>query len=138
MKNLLIHETRTQKHGRKRIILLRLSKQGPLSTKSAVTLTSNGCLNQDKMITKEHAREIAEKYLKAQRRDYTSIHPVSKVDYFEGKEIPIGEKKGQHLAVLAVGYEEIWMDNPTLLRIYIEASTGEVLYTITPHGYWDK
>lgn len=87
------------------------------------------------MITKEKAYQIARNYLQTKKRKYSSIDPLSKVMFIPKEKIPYGENKGKIEDVYSISYGQIWGTEEKSMFITILASTGDVLYTISPHGY---
>jgi hypothetical protein len=87
------------------------------------------------MITKELAHEIAKQYLYDKKRTFTSIDPVDKVRFVKNKKLSYGTYYGQEKNVYSVPYGFPWGLDEATFYITIDAETGEVLYTITNHGY---
>ena len=87
------------------------------------------------MITKEEVYKIAKAYLKEKSRNYTSINDISTISYIENKEIIYGHRRGEKVNMYTIGYGELWGFEERSFFIKIDAETGEVLYTLTPHGF---
>lgn len=86
------------------------------------------------MITKEQAVENVKKYVKSRNRAYYEI-VSDRVNYIYKEDIAYGKYDGQKRAVFVVtclleGYTE-----PIPHFVEVDALTGEVLYTMTSHGY---
>lgn len=87
------------------------------------------------MITKEQAYTIAEEYLKKESVGYKFIDPIDKIFYEKEHVLPIGEKEGEIQEVYRVGFGEMWGEEVRILFIIINATTGDIIYIITPHKY---
>ncbi|MES2556813.1 MAG: hypothetical protein V4604_11725 [Bacteroidota bacterium] len=90
------------------------------------------------MITEEKAIEIVKHYLEERKCEYLSI---DKVFYEENEYINYGEYESQHKNVFVVSYSREGYQLPTDYFVYVLAETGEVLFTMTPHGYaedWEE
>ena len=87
------------------------------------------------MITKEEAYKIAVAYLKEKNRNYTSLDEISKIVYDENEKIIYGSRRGEIIKMYTIGYGELWGFEERSFFISIDAETGEVLYTLTPHGF---
>ncbi len=90
------------------------------------------------MITKEQAREIAEKYLGERKRTYTSLSQVEQIGFWHNRDILYGKYKDQLMDVFSVQYGEMWGNEERGMYVIIEAVTGEVLYSISPHGWIEE
>lgn len=90
---------------------------------------------ENNMITKEQAYTIAEEYLKKESVGYTFIGPIDKIFYEKEHIIPIGEREGETQETYSVGFGEIWGEEIRILFIIINATTGNIIYIITPHKY---
>lgn len=89
------------------------------------------------MITPQQAFKIAENYLKEKKRVFTSINSVEEIEkfgLFKEMEILYGVKEGQFIDTYVVGYGAPWGMDARAMGIRIDANTGEVLYTMGPHG----
>jgi hypothetical protein len=89
-------------------------------------------------ISREQARNIALKYLAEKKRDFEDVDQVSDQNFFAADLVTFGEKKGQSRDVWSVGYGVLWGFEIRTHFINIDAETGEVLYTISPHGYLEE
>ena len=87
------------------------------------------------MITKEEAYKIAVAYLKEKNRSYSSLDKVDEVGFIENKEIIYGNREGEMSDMFIITYGELWGFEERSFFIKIDAETGEVLYTLTPHGF---
>jgi hypothetical protein len=91
------------------------------------------------MITKEEAYNKMKDYLD-KNIEYSSIDAIDKIS-FNNKEsewtILYGKYKGKKIDFYGVSFGQIWGIEERSLGILIHAETGELLYIITPHGYWD-
>ena len=89
------------------------------------------------MITPEQAQEIGVNYLNEKNRSFTSINPVVQIEKFgfvKNMEVLYGPKEGQFVDAYVVGYGVMWGIEERTMGIRIDANTGEVLYTMGPHG----
>lgn len=84
------------------------------------------------MLTKDEAKTIAKNYIEERNRDYTIIKEPR---LEEDEKIIFGIYDQQKKDIYIVGYEDEGYDRPDLYFVYIEAHTGEVLYTMSEHGY---
>lgn len=95
------------------------------------------------MITKEEALKKAKSYLDKAKIEYSSINENSEnigfVSADDERYLPqsYGKYKGKRINFYSVGFSQIWGIEERGLGLYINADTGELLYIITPHGYWD-
>ncbi|PZR23546.1 MAG: hypothetical protein DI539_02785 [Flavobacterium psychrophilum] len=87
------------------------------------------------MKTREEIREIGIEYLKLKNRKYSFIHPAEAVRFYEKDEILFGRRKGEYLDVFEVSYDFTVVNQERGALIYIDAETGEVLYTLSSHGW---
>ena len=86
------------------------------------------------MITKEKALEIAIEYAKTRNRNYIYIE-TERVNYQENIRIPHGKYYEQKRSVYTITcHNEGYLD-PISNYITVDAETGEILFTITQHGY---
>ncbi len=90
------------------------------------------------MITKEKAREIAEKYLILKEREYSNLCLSEQVAYWPKKEILFGKYEGSRLDVFSVNYGTIWGNEERSEFIVINAETGDVLYSMDAHGWVEE
>lgn len=87
------------------------------------------------MITEEQAKIIGDKYLKDNNIEYSSIYP--KIGFHKEDEILYGKKEGEILDVYSYHFAQLWGIEERGFVLFIEAKTGNPLYVMTPHGYWD-
>lgn len=86
------------------------------------------------MITKEKAVEIATEYALKRKRNYIYIEK-ERVNYEENKYINYGKYYEKERNVYTITcHNEGYLDQISNY-ITVDAETGEVLYTMTPHGY---
>lgn len=92
------------------------------------------------MITKENALRIAEEYIKDRKREFIKINE-DKIVFEKNKYINYGKYYEKHKDIFTVPYEEEGYINPTSYFVAIDSESGEVLYTISKHGYvedWEE
>ncbi|MDF2833136.1 hypothetical protein [Chryseobacterium indoltheticum] len=92
------------------------------------------------MITKEQAVQNVEQYINKKNRTYVYIER-ERVQMKEKIEVPYGKYEDQKKDVYVVNYDiEGYYENiPNF--VYVDAESGEVLFTMTEHGYaedWEK
>ena len=87
------------------------------------------------MITEENAIEIAKQYLASRNRNYISIGSVF---FDKGREVIHGKYEDEIKDLFTVSYDIEGYQSPTSHFITIEAETGEVLFTATPHGFAEE
>jgi hypothetical protein len=87
------------------------------------------------MITKEIALENVKKYLNEKKREYIFIVNKDKVVYEAQKKIPYGKYEDKIKDIYVVNYDIEGYLEPTPHFVAIDAETGEVLFTVTQHGY---
>lgn len=90
------------------------------------------------MITKEEAHDILKKYLGKKRRDYVTISPVSEIQLKENKKILYGDHESEYLTVYISGYSTLWGVEERGVVVYIAAETGDVLYSLSSHGWVEE
>ena len=94
-----------------------------------------------KRISIEQALEFAEAYLKQRKEKYLCICELTEKDFIPDKDLISGPYYGQIRDVWVVPYEVQWTPYETKsFFIHMDAYTGEVFYTLTPHGFaedWD-
>lgn len=90
------------------------------------------------MIKKEEVIKIAEQYLKTRKRSYTNLDSIDKVQFYEKDKNLYGKRKGEEEDVYVIGYGVIWGNEERSMIIHISANTGEVLYTMSPHGWVEE
>ena len=86
------------------------------------------------MISKEKAVEAAEKYITAKKRVNSHLEKEN-VQYKENATLNYGLFDGEVRNLWTVSYDIKGYDTPIAHFIEIDADTGEVLYTLSPHGY---
>ncbi|MGJ1447407.1 PepSY domain-containing protein [Sphingobacterium spiritivorum] len=86
------------------------------------------------MITKEQALENVKNYIKEKNRNYSYINE-EKIWFKENEYINYGkyEEKNRNVYVINYDIEGYTEDIPYF--VYVDAETGEILFTITQHGY---
>jgi hypothetical protein len=92
------------------------------------------------MITKEQAIEKVRKYARERNRSYSEI-VQGRVNFQENIKIPYGKYDDQIRTIYTVTCEIDGYLDPITHFISVDAETGEVLFTATPHGYaedWDE
>lgn len=87
------------------------------------------------MITSEEATEIAKKYLIEKKREYLSMRDTF---FEEGKNINYGKYENTIKNIFVVPYEIEGYQTSILHFISIDAESGEVLFTTSPHGYVEE
>ncbi|WP_346986175.1 hypothetical protein [Chryseobacterium sp. POE27] len=87
------------------------------------------------MITKEQALENAIEYIKKRNRSYVYIVTKEKIIYEEKKYINYGKYEEQERNIYVINYDIEGYTEPIPHFIAVDAETGEVLFTATPHGY---
>ncbi len=90
------------------------------------------------MITKEQARTIAEHYLTERKRKYLSICSTEKITVGVNKKALYGKHKGKLMDMLSVEYGQIFGVEERSIYVKIDADTGEVLYSVSPHGFIEE
>lgn len=90
------------------------------------------------MITKIKAREIAENYLKEKNRTYLKLYDVNEIIFDENLEILYGPRKGEYTNQYSVEYSVQWGMEEKGMFIYMDAETGEVLYSISPTSWIEE
>lgn len=88
------------------------------------------------MITKEEAKEIAEKFIKDKKIEYVTLNhfPIS---FYKNDEVLYGKRYGEILDVYIYHYTMPGVMEETGNLMYIDAKTGEVLCIQTHHWYLD-
>lgn len=87
------------------------------------------------MITKEKALENVKKYINERMRNYVYIDSTDKIKYEEKKYINYGKYYEQQRNIYVVNYDIEGYTEPTPHFVAVDAETGEILFTATPHGY---
>lgn len=93
------------------------------------------------MITKEQALENVKKYITEKNRHFVYIVDVDKIKIKKQIEIPYGKYEEQIKDVYVVNYDIEGYTEPTPYFVYVDSENGEVLFTMTPHGYaedWEE
>jgi hypoxanthine-guanine phosphoribosyltransferase len=93
------------------------------------------------MITKEQALSNVKQYINKRNRHFVEISSVENVQKKENIEIPYGKYEDSIKDVYVIYYDiEGYVENVPYF-VYVDAETGEVLFTMTPHGYaedWEE
>ncbi|MAN29032.1 MULTISPECIES: hypothetical protein [Mesonia] len=93
------------------------------------------------MITKKQALENVVKYLKEHKREYLYINTVDQISFEEKKFINYGKYENQEKDIFIVNYDIEGYLEPIAHFVAVDAETGEILFTATPHGYaedWEE
>ncbi|MEE1897967.1 hypothetical protein V1389_06455 [Flavobacterium rakeshii] len=90
------------------------------------------------MITKEEAHDILKKYLGKKRRDYITISSVNEIQLKENKKILYGDYESEYLTVYIARYSALWGMEERGVVVYIAAETGDVLYSLSSHGWVEE
>jgi hypothetical protein len=92
------------------------------------------------MINKEKALEIVGKYIKERNREYISISPLDKIRLEKSKRIsyPSCKYYEQERDIYVVNYDIEGYQQPIAHFVCVDAETGEVLFTASPHGYVEE
>ena len=90
------------------------------------------------MITKEEVITITTDYLNQRNRKYTDIDSAEEVIFRPEQKVMYGKKKGQLMATFTIGYGEQWGTEIRSMFVEIDAESGEVLYSISPHGWIEE
>lgn len=88
--------------------------------------------------TKEEIRELAQQYLIEKGRKYSSIESTEKIGYRVNDKILHGKREGEYTDVFIIGYDYTVVNEERGAIIYIDAETGEVLYSINSHGWIEE
>lgn len=86
------------------------------------------------MITKEQAVKNVKEYASKKNREYIEIDS-DRVNFEEKKYINYGKFEEQEKDIYIVTCKKEGYSEPMLHFIVVDAETGEVLFTTTPHGY---
>jgi len=92
------------------------------------------------MITKEQALENALKYIKKRNRNY-DLMDKNKILFEENVIIPYGKYNELKKSIYTIICENEGYLDPISHFVAVDAETGEVLFTATPHGYaedWEE
>lgn len=87
------------------------------------------------MITKGKALENVKKYLSAKKREFVFIVDEEKVIFEEQRKIPYGKYEDKIKNIYVVNYDIEGFYDPIPNFVAVDAETGEVLFTMTEHGY---
>lgn len=90
------------------------------------------------MITKEKAYEVVINYLKIRKREYKSLPDKKKIGYKNNDEILYGKREGEKTDVFFMSYGVMWGNEERGAIVYVDANTGEVLYSINSHGWIEE
>ena len=88
------------------------------------------------MITKEKAKDIAEKFIRDNKLEYVTLNEFP-VQFYENKKILDGNREGEFLDVYIYHYTMPGVMEETGNLMYIDAKTGQVLYILGHHGPLD-
>lgn len=92
------------------------------------------------MITNEQAVENVKKYIKERNRDYIEVIS-DRINFEENKYINYGKYEEKNRTIYTVTCKQEGYLDPIYHFITVDAETGEVLFTATPHGYaedWEE
>lgn len=89
------------------------------------------------MITIEEAIEIVKKYLKERNRDYISIN-TENVQFEENERVIYGRYQDEVKNLYTVAYYIEGYQLPIAHYVTLDADSGEVLFTVSPHGYVEE
>lgn len=89
------------------------------------------------MITKEKVIEIAIKYLKERSRNYM-ILDTQNIFFNEKDTIEYGKYEDKKRDTYTISYDVEGYQQPITHFIRVDAETGEVLFTASPHGYVEE
>lgn len=84
------------------------------------------------MISKADIRIIAEKYLKDKNRAYIELAKEDEIGFRANLEILYGTRAGEKTDQFFIEYTVKWGIEEKGMLIYIDALSGEVLYSISP------
>lgn len=90
------------------------------------------------MIEKNKVRGIAINYLRERKREYLDVDSEESVSYIENKKVLYGEYEGELKNVYTIEYSVQWGLEEKGMLIYIDAETGEVLYSISPTSWIEE
>ena len=91
-----------------------------------------------KLVPRKEISLIALKYLKERKREFTEIQDSDRFVFESNYTLIFGSKKHQTKDIYSVKYGEPWGLDDVAFFIIIDAYTGEVYYTITPHGFAEE
>lgn len=89
------------------------------------------------MITEQQAAAIAKKYLESKEVQYVRLN-TDNIKFTESQVIIYGKYENQERSIFSISYEIEGYQYNIVHFITIDAETGEVLFTITPHGYAEE
>lgn len=93
------------------------------------------------MITKEDALEKAIKYINKRKREYVYIDSIDNVKFEEKKYINYGEYEEKERDIFVINYDIEGYTEPIPHFVVVDAETGKILFTASPHGYvedWEE
>lgn len=90
------------------------------------------------MITKEHAFNALEAYLREKKRDLISMDSADNIAFIENKKCLYGTYANQYKDVFVAGYSSLWGNEERGVVVYIAAENGEVLYSMSSHGWVEE
>jgi Peptidase propeptide and YPEB domain len=89
------------------------------------------------MITKEKVIEIVTKYLKDRNRNYMTLN-IEKIFFEEKDIIEYGKYEDEKRDTYTISYDVESYQQPIKYFVRVDAETGEVLFTASPHGYVEE
>ncbi|MBI3141682.1 MAG: hypothetical protein HYZ16_02520 [Bacteroidetes bacterium] len=89
------------------------------------------------MISEPEAIEIVKKYLQGRNRDFLEIN-TSLVQFDKNERVIHGKSEGEFKDLFTVTYYIDGYDHKISYFVVLDAETGEVLFTMTPHGYAEE
>lgn len=87
---------------------------------------------------KEDIVKIVTDYIKSKNRSFTKINSEEKVIFEEDQTIPFGKYAEQVKNIFYLSYEDEGYYGPLLYFVFVCAESGEVLYTMSQHGYVEE
>ncbi len=84
---------------------------------------------------KKDVVKIVTDYINDKNRSFTLIDPEEKIEFEKDKSIPFGKYEEQIKDVFSLCYEDEGYYGPLLYFVFVCAESGEVLYTMSEHGY---
>ena len=91
-----------------------------------------------KKLSTAQIEAISLDFLKSKKRTYTSLEPQNKFQFQTDELFIFGEFEGQKKDTYSVGYGVFWGLEEVSYFLCIDAYTGEVYYTVTPHGFVEE
>jgi hypothetical protein len=90
------------------------------------------------MITKEEVVDIEKNYLKEKKREYLELANKDSVGFRENQEVLFGKREGEIVSQYFIEYTiQYGVDREGML-IYIDANTGEVLFSLSPTSWIEE